>query len=113
LRISASDYHRSIGCRDLNLTQRGGQTKSCGFHNRFFSYPTAKKRLQGLWISRNCRTLASGQSQRAHQVEIRQLPSAHLLSYSIAFWMGYPAGSIAALIAQILYYGLIWRRPDE
>jgi Na+-driven multidrug efflux pump len=46
-----------------------------------------------------------------------QLPTAYLLSYSIGLqgvWMGYPAGSIAALIAQVLYYGLIWRqRPDE
>jgi MATE family, multidrug efflux pump len=46
-----------------------------------------------------------------------QLPTAYLLSRSIGLegvWIGYPAGFIAALIAQMLYYGLVWRhRPDQ
>jgi putative MATE family efflux protein len=41
-----------------------------------------------------------------------QLPTAYLLSRSVGVegvWMGYPAGFIAALVAQVLYYGLVWR----
>jgi putative MATE family efflux protein len=44
-----------------------------------------------------------------------QLPTAYLLSRSVGVegvWMGYPAGFIAALMAQVLYYALVWRpRP--
>jgi len=45
-----------------------------------------------------------------------QLPTAYLLSRSIGLegaWMGYPAGFIAALIAQMLYYGLVWRHQPH
>ena len=46
-----------------------------------------------------------------------KIPTAYLLSHSIGLegvWMGYPAGFIAALIAQVLYYRLVWRhRPDQ
>lgn len=46
-----------------------------------------------------------------------QLPTAYLLSRSLGvegIWMGYPAGFIAALTAQVLYYGLVWRqRPNR
>jgi putative MATE family efflux protein len=46
-----------------------------------------------------------------------QVPTAYLLSRSIGLdgvWIGYPAGFIAALTAQMLYYGLVWRhRPDR
>jgi MATE family, multidrug efflux pump len=46
-----------------------------------------------------------------------QLPSAYLLSGLFGvegICMGYPAGFIAALIAQALYYRLVWRqRPHE
>jgi Na+-driven multidrug efflux pump len=41
-----------------------------------------------------------------------QLPTAYLLSRSVGVegvWMGYPAGFIAALVAQVLYCGLVWR----
>ncbi|CCE09203.1 putative multi antimicrobial extrusion protein (MatE) [Bradyrhizobium sp. STM 3843] len=42
-----------------------------------------------------------------------QLPAAYLLSRSVGLegvWMGYPAGFVAALIAQVAYFGLVWRR---
>jgi putative MATE family efflux protein len=46
-----------------------------------------------------------------------QLPTAYLLSRWIGLdgvWIGYPAGFIVALIAQAIYYGLVWRhRPDQ
>ncbi len=41
-----------------------------------------------------------------------QLPTAYVLSRSIGLegvWIGYPVGFIAALIAQMLYYELVWR----
>jgi putative MATE family efflux protein len=45
-----------------------------------------------------------------------QLPTAYLLSHSIGLdgvWMGYPAGFVAALVAQMLYYGLVWRHRSD
>jgi putative MATE family efflux protein len=46
-----------------------------------------------------------------------QLPAAYLLSRWIGLdgvWIGYPAGFIVALIAQVIYYRLVWRhRPDR
>jgi putative MATE family efflux protein len=42
-----------------------------------------------------------------------QLPAAYLLSRDIGLegvWLGYPVGFAAALLAQAMYYGLIWRR---
>jgi putative MATE family efflux protein len=46
-----------------------------------------------------------------------QLPTSYLLSRRIGLdgvWIGYPAGFIVALIAQGIYYGLVWRhRPDQ
>jgi MATE family, multidrug efflux pump len=45
-----------------------------------------------------------------------QLPTAYLLSRSIGLqgvWMGYPAAFIAALVAQMLYYGLVWRHRSD
>jgi len=42
-----------------------------------------------------------------------QLPTAYLLSRAIGLegvWLGYPIGFAAALLAQAMYYGLIWRR---
>jgi len=42
-----------------------------------------------------------------------QLPTAYLLSHAIGLegvWLGYPAGFAAALLAQAIYYGLVWRR---
>ncbi|HZC95378.1 MAG TPA: MATE family efflux transporter, partial [Bradyrhizobium sp.] len=46
-----------------------------------------------------------------------QLPTTYLLSRWIGLdgvWIGYPAGFIVALIAQGIYYGLVWRhRPDQ
>ncbi|MEH2507194.1 putative MATE family efflux protein [Bradyrhizobium sp. AZCC 1578] len=46
-----------------------------------------------------------------------QLPIAYLLSRWIGLdgiWIGYPAGFIAALLAQVIYYGLVWRhRPHQ
>jgi putative MATE family efflux protein len=44
-----------------------------------------------------------------------QLPTAYVLSRSIGLegvWIGYPVGFIAALIAQMLYYGLVWRHSN-
>jgi putative MATE family efflux protein len=41
-----------------------------------------------------------------------QLPTAYLLSHVVGLqgvWLGYPAGFAAALLAQALYYGLVWR----
>lgn len=45
-----------------------------------------------------------------------QLPTAYLLSHTIGLegvWLGYPAGFAAALLAQALYYGLIWRHEES
>jgi Na+-driven multidrug efflux pump len=41
-----------------------------------------------------------------------QLPTAYVLSRWVGLdgvWIGYPAGFIVALIAQVIYYRLIWR----
>ena len=45
-----------------------------------------------------------------------QLPTAYLLSLQIGLegvWLGYPAGFAAVLLAQVVYYGLIWRHPSR
>ena len=45
-----------------------------------------------------------------------QLPTAYLLSHAIGLegvWLGYPAGFAAALLAQAMYYGLVWRRHSR
>jgi Na+-driven multidrug efflux pump len=45
-----------------------------------------------------------------------QLPTAYLLSHEIGLegvWLGYPVGFAAVLLAQAVYYGLIWRHPSR